>query len=93
MAACELFGYNLEIHTANSPLLDVANLHVACASSNTTMLEVHHPIFRWGLKRHPFEIDSDGQVVLPSGPGLGVELDQDWIEAHTASVRMSGTAQ
>jgi len=90
MAACELFGFNLEIHTANAPLLDVANLHVACAARNTTMMEVHHPVFRFGLKRHPFEPDRQGLVHLPTGPGLGVELDWDWIEIHTDGVRHSG---
>ncbi len=89
MAACELFGFNLEIHTANTPLLDVANLHVACAARNTTMVEVHHPVFRFGLKRHPFQPDAEGFVHLPQGPGIGVELDLDWIENHTVGLRQS----
>ena len=89
MAACELAGFDLEIHTANTPLLDVANLHVACAAPNTTMVEVHHPVFRFGLKKHPFDVGADGLVRLPDGPGLGVELDWDWIENHTARVRRS----
>lgn len=89
MATCELFGFDLEIHTANTPLLDVANLHVACASANTTMVEVHHPVFRFGLKKHPFDVGTDGLVHLPGGPGLGVELDWDWIDDHTAALRQS----
>jgi L-alanine-DL-glutamate epimerase-like enolase superfamily enzyme len=89
MHACELFGFDLEIHTANTPLLDVANLHVACASRNTSMVEVHHPIFRFGLKRHPFDVAADGYAHLPAGPGLGADLDEDWIENHTASIRKS----
>jgi len=89
MAACEIFGYNLEIHTANTPLLDVANLQVACAARNTTMVEVHHPVFRFGLRNHPFEPDDGGYVNLPTGPGLGVELDWDWIDGATVGVRKS----
>ena len=89
MNACELFGFNLEIHTAATPLLDVANLHVACSARNTSMVEVHHPIFRFGLKKHPFDVGPDGYAHLPAGPGLGVELDQDWIENHTEEVRSS----
>ncbi len=27
-------------------------------------------------------IDSDGNVYAPEGPGLGVPLDWDWINAH-----------
>jgi L-alanine-DL-glutamate epimerase-like enolase superfamily enzyme len=90
MHACELFGFNLEIHTANTPLLDVANLHVACAARNTSMVEVHHPIFRFGLKSHPFDVGADGCAHLPAGPGLGVELDHGWIENHTHAVRTTG---
>jgi L-alanine-DL-glutamate epimerase-like enolase superfamily enzyme len=83
VAACELFGYNLEIHTASSPLLDVANLHVACSMANGDLLESHHDMFRFGLKGTPLTPDEDGYVHLPTGPGLGVELDWDWIDEHT----------
>lgn len=89
MHACELFGFPLEIHTANTPLLDVANLQVACASRNTSMVEVHHPVFRFGLKKHPFDVGADGHAHLPAGPGLGVELDWDWIDNHTTTTRQS----
>lgn len=87
MAAAELFGMNLEIHTADSPLLDVANLHVSCASANTEFVENDHPIFRWGLKHNPMEPDARGYVHLPTGPGLGVELDHAWLDAHTGAVQ------
>jgi len=83
MAMAELFGLPLEIHTANTPLLDVANLHVACAAANTEFVENHHPVFRFGLKRHPLEIDAEGCARLPDGPGLGVELDLDWLANRT----------
>jgi L-alanine-DL-glutamate epimerase-like enolase superfamily enzyme len=29
--------------------------------------------------------------VLPDGPGLGVELDWDWIDNHTLEVIRSGS--
>ncbi|MDR1282467.1 MAG: hypothetical protein LBK99_16845 [Opitutaceae bacterium] len=90
LSACELFGFNLEIHTANTPLLDVANLHVACSVRNTSWMEVHHPVFRFGLKKHPFD-SPDGIIRLPQGPGLGVEIDWDWVENHTEQVRHSGS--
>jgi L-alanine-DL-glutamate epimerase-like enolase superfamily enzyme len=83
MAAAEVCGMNLEIHTACTPLIDVANLHVAGASANCRFIENHHPIFRFGLRDDPLEIDQSGHVTVPTGPGLGVELDWDWIENHT----------
>jgi L-alanine-DL-glutamate epimerase-like enolase superfamily enzyme len=89
LAACELFGYNLEIHTASSPLLDVANLHVACSVTNCELLETHHQMFRFGLKGSPLDPDAAGYVHLPMGPGLGVELDWDWIEDHTVGMLSS----
>jgi L-alanine-DL-glutamate epimerase-like enolase superfamily enzyme len=81
--ACDLFGVGLEIHTAATPLLDVANLHVACAVSNGTFLESHHELFRFGLVGSPLTPDDEGYLHVPSGPGLGVHLDMDWIDNHT----------
>lgn len=89
MGMAELFGLPLEIHTANTPLLDVANLHVACSAANTEFVENHHPIFRFGLKAHPLEIDGEGCARVPEGPGLGIELDLDWIDNHTIAERRS----
>lgn len=86
MALCELWGLDLEIHTAASPLLDVANLHVACAASNCEFVEHHHPVFRWGLKNGALDIDADGCQRAPTGPGLGVEIDWDYIDNHTLEV-------
>jgi L-alanine-DL-glutamate epimerase-like enolase superfamily enzyme len=86
MALCELHGLNLEIHTMASPLLDVANLHVNLASSNCEYAEVIHPVYRFGLKGSPLDITPDGCLRLPEGPGLGVELDWDWIDDHTVAI-------
>lgn len=83
VTTCELFGVGLEIHTAATPLLDVANLHVACATSSSRFLESHHEVFRFGLVGSPLTPDEDGYLHLPEGPGLGVELDMDWIDDHT----------
>ena len=84
-ALCELWGMGLEIHAANAPLLDVANLHVACSVMGGD-IETHHPVFRFGLKNSPLEIDAEGFLHLPDAPGLGVKLDWDWVEDHTAEV-------
>lgn len=86
LGMCELLGYELEIHTAASPLLDVANLHVACATRLSRFLESHHPMFRFGLKGDPLGLREDGCQHLPEAPGLGVELDWDWLENHTVEV-------
>lgn len=83
--ACELFGYRLEIHTTNTPVLDVANFHLACHLKNTTFIENHHPIFRFALANNPMEIDPQGMIHIPNTPGLGITLDQEWIQSHTSA--------
>ena len=90
LAAAEAFGVSLEIHTANVPLLDVAQIHVAAAAANTSLLEVHHPVFRFGLKDHPFDRLAAGCAALPAGPGLGVQLDWDWVDRATVAGSSTG---
>ena len=82
----DLLGFDLEIHAINQPLLDVANLHVAMSIANCRWSETFHPIYYRGLKGEPLAIDADGYKHLPTGPGLGVELDWDWIDDNTQSV-------
>ena len=89
LALCELVGMNLEIHALHSPLLDIANLHVACSVSNCEFFELHHPMFRFAFKGNPLDIDHNGELHLPEAPGLGVQLDWDWIDNHTV-LELSG---
>jgi len=86
MAAAEVAGLDLEIHTACTPLIDIAHLHVAGAAANCRYIENHHPAFRFGVLSDPLEPGPDGLVSVPTSPGLGVELDWAWIERHTAAV-------
>lgn len=80
---CGLQGMRLEIHTMATPLLDVANLHCNLAAKNGGYAEIIHPIYRFGLKGTPLEIDAQGWLHAPRSPGLGVELDWDWLDNHT----------
>ncbi|WP_145928979.1 mandelate racemase/muconate lactonizing enzyme family protein [Termitidicoccus mucosus] len=86
LGMCEMMGYGLEIHTAATPLHDVANLHVGCATRLSRFLESHHPMFRFGLKNDPLRVHPDGCQHVPNGPGLGVEIDWDWVDNHTVEV-------
>lgn len=83
---CELFGLNLEIHTMATPLLDAANLHVACAIKNCDFAEIIHPVYRFGMVGKPLDIDAEGYLHAPTQPGLGIELDWDWIDNHTIEI-------
>jgi len=90
LATCELFGWDLEIHGIGSVLLDIANLHVALSVENCSFVEAHHPMFAKGILGTPLAIDADGCRVLPDAPGLGVEMDWDWVDDHTLEVIRTG---
>lgn len=90
LATCEVFGWTLEIHAIGSVLLDIANLQVGMSVENCGWMEAQNPVFAAGVKGTPLAIDADGCRVLPEGPGLGVEMDWDWIEDHTLEVIRTG---
>ena len=81
---CEAFGMNCEVHTAMMSLMDVANLHVICAKKNCQFFEYAGPFdgIGFGLK-DAIRLDDDGNVHVPQGPGLGVELDWDILDDQT----------
>jgi L-alanine-DL-glutamate epimerase-like enolase superfamily enzyme len=81
---CEAFGINLEVHHAGSPLMNWANLACECAIKNTEFFEVMVPLaaFDAGLQQYA-NIDKDGFVHVSEKPGIGAELDWDYINAHT----------
>jgi D-galactarolactone cycloisomerase len=67
-----------------------AHLHLCAAIPNASFLEVWHDppcmtsdIFQWYLKE-PLRIDAEGNVAVPQGPGLGVELDEEKIARYRA---------
>jgi L-alanine-DL-glutamate epimerase-like enolase superfamily enzyme len=80
----EAFGMKLELHHGASPIMDWANLHAMAAFKNGDYLEILIPKepLDYGLKEY-VEIDREGFVHLPRRPGLGVEIDWEFINAHT----------
>jgi L-alanine-DL-glutamate epimerase-like enolase superfamily enzyme len=87
----EAFGMNLEIHTTGTPLSNVANLHVMCAIKNSRYHEILVPEeFFGGGVIEDVAIDSDGCVTVPDKPGLGLEIDWDYINTHKEYETPSG---
>ncbi|ETW94517.1 MAG: hypothetical protein ETSY1_34520 [Candidatus Entotheonella factor] len=80
--AAAAFGVNCEVHHGGSPIMNAANLHVICAIANCEFFEVLVPedAYDFGLVT-PLNIDAEGYVHVPQGPGLGIELDWEAIEA------------
>src|SRR5216683_3176704 len=61
----------------------VAHLHLACAIPNSTYFEMlHEPPemsaadFQWYLE-DPVKVNAAGEILAPTGPGLGVQPDAD----------------
>lgn len=82
----EAFGVNCEVHTSIFHPLDLVNLHCCCAIRNCEFFELLMPVdaFAFGLKGS-IRIE-DGMARPPEGPGLGIELDWDEIDACTIAV-------
>jgi L-alanine-DL-glutamate epimerase-like enolase superfamily enzyme len=79
----EAFGLNVEIHTFANPMIDIANLHCAAAIKNTTWFEqlIPRDLVTFGVKEN-FLIDDEGYVHVPQKPGLGLELDWEFVEKN-----------
>src|SRR5439155_511656 len=70
----EAFRMNYEVHHGGNSLNNVANLHVIMAIRNTEPFEVLLPdaMQKYGLATE-IEIDREGYVHAPTGPGLGAD--------------------
>ena len=85
----ESYGLQCEIGTAGNALLNAANLHVMLSVRNCEFYEHLMPVEHqdFALTGYP-EPDGEGMVRAPAKPGLGFELDPDWIAHHrVASLR------
>jgi len=65
-----------------------AHLHLACAMPNSTYFEMlteppamTTDLFQWYLAE-PLRVNADGDIVAPSGPGLGVEPDPEKVARY-----------
>ena len=79
----EAFGMNMEIHTNANSHIDAAHLHCIAALDNSEYFEqlVPERFFHFPACE-PLTIDAEGFVHLPDGPGIGRELDWDYIQRY-----------
>jgi L-alanine-DL-glutamate epimerase-like enolase superfamily enzyme len=82
-ALAEAFGMNLEVHTNANPLIDAANLQVIASLKNTEFFEqlVPEKFFQLG-GQDIIHIDDEGFAHVPQGPGIGIAIDWEFVEAH-----------
>ena len=75
-------------HTWSTGLGLLANLHVALSFSDAEFIEVPFDPLAWTPERRdfmlpqPIEIDRDGNITVPDGPGLGVQPDLKALERY-----------
>jgi L-alanine-DL-glutamate epimerase-like enolase superfamily enzyme len=83
----EAFHLNFELHHGGNSLNNFANLHVIMALQNTEFFEVLLPAQsqKYGLVQD-IEIDSDGFVHAPTGPGIGARIDFELVERKKVAV-------
>jgi len=86
MSLVEGFHKFCEIGLAGNSAMNAANLHVMMSSLNCTYFEYWLPkeLHQWGVIEQ-LEINENGNLDAPTGPGLGIELDEDWIASHKVS--------
>ncbi|NUR29762.1 MAG: glucarate dehydratase [Catenulispora sp.] len=80
---CETFGLGLSMHSNTHLGVSLAAMvHVAAATPNLTYaLDTHSP---WKVEEviRPGALEfRDGAISVPTGPGLGVEIDEDALAA------------
>jgi L-alanine-DL-glutamate epimerase-like enolase superfamily enzyme len=82
MALAEARAMTVELQCWGYTLTQAANLHLMLARPNCTYFEQPVPYlpFEHGCT-NPIRTDTDGYVHAPVGPGLGVDLDWQVIEA------------
>jgi L-alanine-DL-glutamate epimerase-like enolase superfamily enzyme len=83
----EAFHLSFEVHHGGNSLNNVANLHVIMALQNTELFEVLLPSAsqKYGLVQD-IEIDAEGFVHAPMGPGLGAQIDFELVKRKTVAV-------
>ncbi|OEH92665.1 mandelate racemase/muconate lactonizing enzyme family protein [Bacillus solimangrovi] len=76
-------------HTWSNGIGLAANLQLVAAISNGSFVEFPLEVKSWTLESRdfmldkPIDIDSDGYVIIPDGPGLGITLDEEKIQKYT----------
>jgi L-alanine-DL-glutamate epimerase-like enolase superfamily enzyme len=84
---CQEYGVPMAMHFAGSPISCMANVHCAAATENFLVLENHSVDVPWwddlvgGIEK---PIVNKGFIKVPSGPGLGITLNEEVVKKHLA---------
>ena len=84
-AMADAYEVNVASHNFNGPLANVMSAHFCAAIPNFRIMEFDVDEVPWKgkLLTRPYAIEN-GELVLPSGPGWGTDVDEDAVRAHPA---------
>jgi L-alanine-DL-glutamate epimerase-like enolase superfamily enzyme len=74
-------------HSSMTGINQAASIHFLCAIDNAGYFEAdvsRGNLFRDALVGTPWRIGADGCVRPGEAPGIGIEVDEDWLAAHPA---------
>jgi len=86
-----LYGIRTLPHSWNGAITEAASLQVAALLPEPTLVPGNDiPLLEHDTTENPFVtgglreplVFRDGAFELPTGPGLGIEMDEDWLRAH-----------
>jgi L-alanine-DL-glutamate epimerase-like enolase superfamily enzyme len=89
----ERYGLPTALHCAGSPIGFMANVHCAAAIPSFVSMEHHGldlPFWTSLVTGLPDDYMADGYVTVPDRPGLGVDLNQEGIEANLRTPNLFG---
>ncbi|MBI3831055.1 MAG: mandelate racemase/muconate lactonizing enzyme family protein [Planctomycetes bacterium] len=80
----ERANIDLVPHSWLTDLLNAYSLHLIAVLPRAKFLEfnVSQSALTRGVCGGAFKLEPDGTVMIPDGPGLGVEVDADFVKAH-----------
>ena len=83
----ERANIDLVPHSWLTDLLTAYSLHLIATLPRARFVEfnVSQSALTSGVSRGSFKLNDDGTISIPDGPGLGVEVDTDFIKAHRVS--------
>ena len=84
-ALAGMYGVTFAPPNPIAPVQAAASLNLAAYAQNFSLLETRHTALDWTgrLSSYVPRVDADGYLPLPQGPGLGVEIDEDFLVSQT----------
>ena len=79
----ESFYIPVSPHDASGPINILAGAHVMMTVPNFYKLEINHAALNTlnSMINEPLNV-AEGKLIMPKRPGLGIELDEEFKEAH-----------